>query len=46
MKLIYSYNNDMATYDDILALYNKRKTWIIRHLQFLAIEMYKSQKQT
>ena len=35
------YNNYMATYDDLLALDDKLKTRQ-RHLQFLAIEIYKS----
>ena len=35
------YNNYMAKYDDLLALDNKLKTRQ-RHLQFLAIEIYKS----
>ena len=35
------YNNYMATYDELLALDNKLKTHQ-RHLQFLAIEIYKS----
>ena len=35
------YNNHMATYDELLALDNKLKIHQ-RHLQFLAIEMYKS----
>ena len=34
------YNNYMATYDDLLALDNKLKTHQ-RHMQFLAIEIYK-----
>ena len=34
-------SNYMATYDDVLALDNKLKTHQ-RHLQFLAIEIYKS----
>ena len=36
------YNNHMATYDELLPLDNKLKTYQ-RHLQFLAIEIYKSQ---
>ena len=35
------YNNYMAKYDDVLALDYKLKTHQ-RHLQFLAIEIYKS----
>ena len=35
------HNNYMAKYDEILALHNKLKTRE-RHLQFLAIEIYKS----
>ena len=35
------YSNYMATYDDLLALDNKLKTHQ-RHLQLLAIEVYKS----
>ena len=35
------YNNYMATYDELLALDNKLKTHQ-RHLQYLAIEIYKS----
>ena len=35
------YNNYMGKYDDVLALDNKLKTHQ-RHLQFLAIETYKS----
>ena len=35
------YNNYMAKYNDLLALDNKLKTRQ-RHLQFLAIEIYKS----
>ena len=38
------YNNYMATYDDLLALNNKLKTHQ-RHLKFLVIEMYKSNKK-
>ena len=34
----------MATYDDLLALENKLKTHQ-RHLQFLAIEIYKSKNK-
>ena len=34
-------SNYMATHDDVLALDNKMKTHQ-RHLQFLAIEIYKS----
>ena len=34
----------MATYDDFLALDNKLKTHK-RHLQFLAIEIYKSENK-
>ena len=34
-------SNYMATYDDVLALDNKLKTHQ-RHLQFLAIEIYRS----
>ena len=37
------YNNDMAKHNDLLALDNKLKTRQ-RHLQFLAIEIYKSKK--
>ena len=36
-----SYNNYIATYDDLLALENKLKTRQ-RHLQFLPTEIYKS----
>ena len=39
--LLMVYNNYMATYDDLLALDNKLKIHQ-RHLQFLAIEIYKS----
>ena len=35
------YNNYLATYDELLALDNKLKIHQ-RHLQFLAIEIYKS----
>ena len=38
------YNNYMATYDELLALDNKLKIHQ-RHLQFLAIEIYKSKNQ-
>ena len=34
----------MATYDELLALYNKLKTRQM-HLQFLAIEIYKSKNK-
>ena len=34
----------MATYDDLLALDNKLKTHQ-KHLQFLAIEIYKSKNE-
>ena len=37
-------SNYMATYDDVLALDNKLKTHQ-RHLQFLAIEIYKSENK-
>ena len=37
------YNNYMATYDELIALDNNLKIHR-RHLQFLAIEMYKSKK--
>ena len=37
------YNNYMATYDELLALDNKLKIHQ-RHLQFLAIEIYKFKK--
>ena len=38
------YNNYMATYDELLALDNKLKIHQ-RHLQFLAIELYKSKNK-
>ena len=38
------YDNNMATYDELLALHNKLKIHQ-RHLQFLAIEMYKSKNK-
>ena len=38
------YNNYMATYDELLALDNKLKIHQ-RHLQFLAIEIYKSKNK-
>ena len=38
------YNNYMASYDELLALDNKVKTQQ-RHLQFLAIEIYKSKNK-
>ena len=38
------YNNYIATYDELLALDNKLKTHQ-QHLQFLAIEMYKSKNK-
>ena len=38
------YNNYMATYDELLALDNKLRIHQ-RHLQFLAIETYKSKKK-
>ena len=38
------YNNDMATYDEILALDNKLKTHQ-KYLQFLTIEIYKSKNK-
>ena len=37
-------SNYMATYDDVLALDNKLKIHQ-RHLQFLAIEIYKSKNK-
>ena len=37
------YNNCVATYDELLALDNKLKIHQM-HLQFLAIEIYKSKK--
>ena len=37
-------SNYMATHDDVLALDNKMKTHQ-RHLQFLAIEIYKSKNK-
>ena len=39
------YDNYMATCDEFLALDNKLKVHQ-RHLQFLAIEIYKSKKKT
>ena len=39
------YDSYMATYDELLALDNKLKVHR-RHLQFLAIEIYKSKKKT
>ena len=39
-----AHNNYMAAYDDLLALDNKLKTHQ-RHLQFLAIEIYKSKNK-
>ena len=38
------YNNYLATYDELLALDNELKIHQ-RHLQFLAIEMYKSRNK-
>ena len=38
------YNNYMATYDELLALDNKLKIHQ-KHLQFLAIEIYKSKNK-
>ena len=39
------YNNYMATYDELLALDNNKLKIYQRHLQFLAIEMYKSKNK-
>ena len=38
------YNNYMATYDELLALDNKLKIHQ-RHLQFVAVEIYKSKNK-
>ena len=38
------YNNCMTTYDDLLVLGNKLKIYQ-RHLQFLAIRIYKSKNK-
>ena len=38
------YHNYMATYDDVLALDKKLKTHQ-KHLQFLGIEIYKSENR-
>ena len=43
-SLLVVYNNYMATYDELLTLDNKLKVHQ-RHLQFLAIEIYKSKNK-